>query len=70
MDFLLLKCLKPGCPRTRRVSREICRDVPATAVEIRSFCPWHCREGDKAYPEVYFDAAGREVESQTKTSSF
>jgi len=63
---LLMRCLQPGCPRTKRVARaEVAPDVPAAAVEVHSFCPWHDGRCDKAYPEYYYNAEGRLLDSET-----
>lgn len=39
--------------------------VPKATVEIRSDCPWHEKQGMKAYPEYYYDAQGRELDWET-----
>jgi hypothetical protein len=58
-----MRCLEPGCPRTRRVARAECApDVPKEAVEIHSFCPWHDAKCDKAYPEYCYDAKGNLID--------
>jgi hypothetical protein len=36
--------------------------MPEGTVEIRSMCPWHVKEGDKEYPEFYYDKDGEEIE--------
>jgi hypothetical protein len=28
-------------------------------------CPWHEKQGMKAYPEYYYDAKGRELDWET-----
>lgn len=60
-----MRCLKSGCPRTKRVPRALCEFAPDSAVEVHTFCPWHDRNCDKGYPEYYYDAAGRLLDSET-----
>lgn len=62
-DTILMRCLKKGCPRTRRVPRP--DDVGKNVAEIHSDCPWHEKEGMKAYPEYFYDAKGRELDWET-----
>lgn len=61
--LILMRCLKKGCPRTRRIPRP--EDVGSNVVEIHSDCTWHAKDGMKAYPEYFFDAEGRELDWQT-----
>ena len=62
---LLMRCLKAGCPRKKRVARALCPDVPKNAVEVHSFCPWHEGSGWKAYPEYFYDAKGHRLDGET-----
>lgn len=65
-NFVKCTCLHPGCPRTSLLERKYLEPyVPKATVEIRSDCPWHEKEGMKAYPENYYDAQGRELDWET-----
>jgi hypothetical protein len=56
-----LRCLKSGCPRKLRVET----DLPPIVKEIHSYCPWHAKDGWKEYPELYYDALGRQLDWET-----
>lgn len=56
---ILLECLKPGCPRKKKIEKT--SDMPKRAVVMKSYCPWHDGRCDKAYPEIFFDSKGKEV---------
>jgi len=62
---LVMRCLKPGCPRTRKANRATCPDVPLKVAEIHSYCPWHEKQGWKEYPELFYDSKGRKLDSVT-----
>lgn len=65
-NFVKCTCLHPGCPRTSLLERKYLESyVPKATVEIRSDCPWHEKEGMKAYPEYYYDKQGRELDWET-----
>lgn len=65
-NFVKCTCLHPGCPRTSLLERKYLESyVPKKTVEIRSDCPWHEKQGMKAYPEYYYDAQGRELDWET-----
>jgi hypothetical protein len=49
------------------VDRAILEDVPTKVAEIHSYCPWHEKEGMKAYPELFFDRKGRRLDPYTWT---
>lgn len=57
---ILLRCLKPKCPRKLRIDRD--ELMPPGTVEVRQFCDWHTDSGDKEYPQEYYDARGRELD--------
>lgn len=61
--LILMRCIKKGCPRTRRLPRP--EDVGINVVEIYSYCPWHEKSGMKEYPEYFFDAKGRALDWET-----
>jgi len=56
---VLLICLKPGCPRKLKINRP--KDIPKAVATIKSYCPWHAEEGWKAYPEIWLDKDGKEI---------
>ena len=61
-----IRCLHPGCPRTSLLEREYLESyVPKQTAEIHMDCPWHEKQGMKAYPEYYYDAKGRELDWET-----
>lgn len=65
-DFVKCRCLHKGCPRTSLLERKYLESyVPKQTAEIHSDCPWHEKEGMKAYPEYYYDAKGRELDWET-----
>jgi len=65
-DFVKCRCLHKGCPRTSLLERKYLESyVPKQTAEIHSDCPWHEKEGMKAYPEYYYDAQGRELDWET-----
>ena len=65
-DFVKCTCLHKGCPRTSLLERKYLESyVPKKTVEIRMDCPWHEKQGMKAYPEYYYDAQGRELDWET-----
>jgi hypothetical protein len=58
--------MQKGCPRTALLEREYLESyVPKQTAVIRQYCPWHAKEGWKAYPEEYYDAQGRELDWET-----
>jgi len=61
-NTFLLRCLKKGCPRTKRVPYS--PDIPKKVVECHSYCPWHEPQGAKAYPEYYYDKNGRDISEE------
>uniref|UniRef100_A0A6M3KD93 Uncharacterized protein n=1 Tax=viral metagenome TaxID=1070528 RepID=A0A6M3KD93_9ZZZZ len=56
----ILRCLKKGCPRTKKIPSE---NLPKGTMEVRSYCPWHEGNGWKDYPEYYYDKDGNEIDS-------
>lgn len=65
-NFVKIRCLKRGCPRTSLFERKYLEDyVPKKTEEIHTDCSWHSKEGMKAYPEYYYDAQGRELDWET-----
>lgn len=58
-NTVLLRCLKKGCPRTKKIDRPA--DFPKSVVEGHSYCPWHEPHGAKAYPEYWYDAKGKDI---------
>ena len=62
--MVVLKCIKKGCPRSRKISIDKKHDpeVPKGTTVIRSYCPWHTGEGWKDYPEYYYDKDGNELD--------
>lgn len=62
---ITIRCLEPGCPRTKKYPRSLEPTLPAVVAEIHQYCPWHSKEGQKAYPEVFYDAQGRELDWET-----
>ena len=65
-DTVLMRCLKQGCPRTKRVRRSLLEAwVPKKAVELHTYCPWHDARCDKGNPEYYFDKKGRRLDWET-----
>lgn len=65
-NFVKIRCLKEGCPRTSLCERKNLADyVPKRTAEIHSDCPWHTEEGNKEYPEYYYDSKGRELDWET-----
>ena len=65
-NFVKIRCLHQGCPRTTLLDRQYLESyVPKQTATIYMFCPWHAKEGWKAYPEFYYDANGRELNWET-----
>jgi len=58
-NTILLRCLKKGCPRTKRYDYP--PEYPKGIVEEHSYCPWHEPQGAKAYEQFYYDAKGRDI---------
>ena len=59
--LVIMRCLKKGCPRTKNTPFDS-ETMPIGTVEIRSDCPWHLEEGNKGYPENYYDKDGNEID--------
>jgi hypothetical protein len=49
---VLIRCLKKGCPRTKRIDRD--QHMPPGCTEVHQDCPWHLVEGNKEYEQRYF----------------
>lgn len=58
VDMVTLRCTNGRCSATMQIKRD--RTIPARAVEVRSACPKHEKDGGFG-GESYFDAKGREV---------
>lgn len=56
---IFLRCLEKGCFRTKKVI--LTEELPRGTAEIHSYCPQHTEEGQKSYPEHYFDSNGNEI---------
>lgn len=64
MSEIIMRCLKRGCPRVRKFVPDP-QQIPWHVAEIHSYCPWHEPQGAKAYPEIFYDAKGRELDGHT-----
>ena len=53
-----LRCLKAGCPRTKKISFDA-DTMPEKTIIIETFCPWHDDGGGKGPTEFYYDKAGK-----------
>lgn len=60
-----MRCLKPGCPRTRKIFRSMYPDLGGNVCEVHSFCPWHEKSGWKEYPEYYYNKNGQRLDPET-----
>lgn len=58
-ETILIVCIKPKCPRTKRTPRQ--EYDPPSAVRMAMLCPWHSDSGNKEEEVVYYASNGREI---------